>query len=277
MKVLVDLVLVPVTIIDGMNRLVRGLGRDSFQVFEGKHQQDIRYFSSQDAPVSIGVILDTSGSMQSKIERAREAVIDFMKTANPDDEFFLITFADKPEEVSDFTEHVEDIEAKLVYARPHGHTSLLDAVYLGMNKMRDAKYSRKALLIISDGGDNHSRYTEGEILSQVKESDVMIYAVGIFYRYFMTQEERLGPELLDKFSHVTGGYAFTIDNPNELTDVAKTVGVMLRNQYLLGYRPVSVKRDGKWHKIKIKLRMPPKVKLPSPRVYAKAGYYAPAE
>lgn len=211
LRVLVDLVLVPVTILDGMNRLVRGLGRDNFQVFEGKHPQDIRYFSSEDAPVSLGIILDVSGSMSDKIHRAREAVLDFLNTANPQDEFFMITFADKPEQAADFTEQVEDIQAKLIYAMPRGRTSLLDAIYLGISKMRQAKHSRKALLIISDGGDNHSRYTESEIVSQVKEADVMIYGIGLYDRRFPTPEEFLGPELLRKVSEVTGGCSFTID------------------------------------------------------------------
>jgi len=276
-KVLVDLVLVPVTIMDGMNRLVRGLAQDNFQVFEGKHPQDIRYFSSEDAPVSLGIILDVSGSMSDKIQRAREAVVDFLNTANPQDEFFMITFSDKPELASDFTEQVEDIQAKLVYATPKGRTSLLDAIYLGISKMRHAKHSRKALLIISDGGDNHSRYTQSEIVSQVKEADVMIYGIGLYDRRFSTPEEASGPDLLRKISEVTGGTSFTIDNPNDLAQVAKAVGTMLRNQYLLGYRPESVSRDGKWHKIKIKLKQPKKIKFPSLRVYAKAGYYAPAE
>ena len=277
LKVLVDLVLVPVTILDGMNRLVRGLGRDNFQVFEGKHAQDIRYFSSEDAPVSLGIILDVSGSMSDKIHRAREAVLDFLNSANPQDEFFMITFADKPEQAADFTEQVEDIQSKLIYAMPRGRTSLLDAIYLGISKMRQAKHSRKALLVISDGGDNHSRYTESEIVAQVKEADVMIYGIGLYDRRFPTPEESLGPELLRKVAEVTGGCSFTIDNPNDLAQVTKAVGVMLRNQYLLGYRPDSVSRDGKWHKIKIKLKQPKKIKFSALRVYAKAGYYAPAE
>ena len=277
LKVLVDLVLVPVTIMDGMNRLVRGLARDNFQVFEGKRPQDIRYFSSEDAPVSLGIILDVSGSMSDKIQRAREAVVDFLNTANPQDEFFMITFSDKPEQASDFTDQVEDIQAKLVYATPKGRTSLLDAIYLGISKMRQAKNSRKALLIISDGGDNHSRYTQSEIVSQVKEADAMIYGIGLYDHRFPTPEEASGPELLRKISEVTGGRCFTIDNPNDLAQAAKAVGTMLRNQYLLGYRPESVNRDGKWHKIKIKLKQPKKIKFPALRVYAKAGYYAPAE
>jgi Ca-activated chloride channel family protein len=271
----VDLVLVPVTITDPMNRLVTGLDRENFKVFEGNQAQEIRHFSSEDAPVSLGVIFDMSGSMSSKIERAREAVIEFFKTANPQDEFFLITFADKPDEVSDFTQSVEDLQGKLVYTVPKGRTALLDAIYLGISKMRQAKYPKKSLLIISDGGDNHSRYTEGEIKNLVKEADTLIYAIGIYDHYFPTEEERLGPQLLADITELTGGRAFTIDNPNDLADVATKIGIELRNQYVLGYRPKNPVRDGKWRKIKVKLN-PPKG-LPPLKVYAKTGYYAPSE
>ena len=275
MKVDVDLVLVPVTITDPMNRLVTGLDKDNFAVFEGKDPQEIRHFSSEDAPVSLGVIFDMSGSMSSKIERAREAVVEFFKTANPADEFFMITFADKPDEISDFTQSVEDIQGKLVYTIPKGRTALLDAIYLGVSKMRQAKYPKKALLVISDGGDNHSRYTEGEIKSLVKEADVLMYAIGIYDHYFPTEEERLGPQLLSELTELTGGRTFTIDNPNDLADVATKIGIELRNQYVLGYRPKNPAHDGKWRKIKVKL-IPPKG-LPPLRVYAKTGYYAPSE
>jgi Ca-activated chloride channel homolog len=274
-KVDVNLVLVPVTITDPMNRLVTGLDRENFNIFEGRDQQEIKTFSSEDAPISLGVIFDMSGSMTSKIERAREAVIEFFKTANPQDEFFMITFADKPEEISDFTSSVDDIQGKLVYTIPKGRTALLDAIYLGITKMRQAKYPKKALLIISDGGDNHSRYTEGEIRSMVKEADVLIYAIGIYDHYFPSEEERLGPTLLADVTELTGGRAFTIDNPNDLADVSTKIGIELRNQYVLGYRPKNAAHDGKWRKIKVKL-IPPKG-LPPLRVYAKTGYYAPTE
>jgi Ca-activated chloride channel family protein len=271
----VELVLVPVTITDPMNRLVTGLDKENFNLFEGKEQQEIKTFSSEDAPVSLGVIFDMSGSMNSKIERAREAVIEFLKTANPQDEFFMITFADKPEEIEDFTSSVEEIQGKLIYTVPKGRTALLDAIYLGVSKMRQAKYAKKCLLIISDGGDNHSRYTEGEIRSLVKEADILIYAVGIYDHYFASDEERLGPTLLSEVTELTGGRAFTIDNPNDLADVSTKIGIEIRNQYVLGYRPKNGARDGKWRKIKVKL-IPPKG-LPPLRVYAKTGYYAPTE
>jgi Ca-activated chloride channel homolog len=275
LKVDVDLVLVPVTITDPMNRLVTGLEKDNFQLFEGNSKEEIKSFSSEDAPVSLGVIFDSSGSMVSKIERAKDAVVEFFKTANPQDEFFMISFSDEPEMVADFTSSVDDIQSKLIYTLPQKRTALLDAIYMGISKMRQAKYPKKALLIISDGGDNHSRYTENEIKALVKEADVMVYAIGIYDRYFQTEEERLGPQLLGEVSELTGGRAFTVENPNDLADVATKIGVELRNQYVLGYRPSKGVHDGKWRKIKVKL-LPPKG-LPPLRVYARTGYYAPEE
>jgi len=271
----VNLVLINVTVTDPMNRLVTGLDKENFTLYEGSSKQEIKHFSSEDAPLSLGVIFDISGSMKDKIDKAREAVVEFFRTANPQDEFFLVTFADKPDVLSEFTGSVEDIQGKLVYAVPKGRTSLLDAVYLGMNKMRDGQNSKKALLIISDGGDNRSRYTEGEIKSMVKEADVQIYAIGIYDQWASTDEERHGPALLSEIAEVTGGRAYTLSSPNELADTATKIGMELRNQYVLGYRPTNAVRDGKWRKVKVKL-MPPK-ELPPLHVYARTGYYAPTE
>ena len=271
----VDLVLVPVTITDPMNRLVTGLEKENFLLTDNGQPQQIRHFSSEDAPISLGVIFDISGSMSDKIDKSRQAVVEFFRTANPQDEFFLITFSEKPEVLVDFTSSVEDIQNRLVYAIPKGRTALLDAIYLGMDRMRKAHYERKALLIISDGGDNHSRYTEGEIKSMVREADVQIYGIGLFDLQAKTPEEREGPELLNEVTEATGGRTFVIQSPNELADVATKIGVELRNQYVLGYRPTNPAHDGKWRKIKVKLN-PPKG-LPPLHVYAKTGYYAPTE
>ncbi len=271
----VDLVLVPVTITDPMNRLVTGLEKENFELTDNGQPQQIRHFSSEDAPISLGVIFDISGSMSDKIDKSRQAVVEFFRTANPQDEFFLITFSEKPEVLVDFTSSIEDIQSKLVYAIPKGRTALLDAIYLGMNRMRKAHYERKALLIISDGGDNHSRYTEGEIKSMVREADVQIYGIGLYDREGKTPEEREGPALLSDVTEVTGGRTFVISSPSELADVATKIGIELRNQYVIGYRPTSPARDGKWRKIKVRLN-PPKG-LPPLHVYAKTGYYAPTE
>ena len=269
------LVLVPVTVTDPMNRLVTGLERENFNLQEGSQGQQIRTFSSEDAPLSLGVIFDMSGSMGNKIDKSKQAVIEFFKTANPDDEFFMIGFSDKPELICDFTNSIEDIQSRLVFANAKGRTALLDAIYMGIKKMKQAHHEKKALLIISDGGDNRSRYTDSEIKSLVKEADVEIYSIGLFDNSPATSEERYGPYLLNEISDVTGGRMFRVDDPNELADVATKIGVELRNQYVLGYRPTNAARDGKWRKIKVKL-VPPKG-LPPLTVHAKTGYYAPTE
>ncbi|MBI2683616.1 MAG: VWA domain-containing protein [Acidobacteriales bacterium] len=271
----VDLVLVSVTVTDPLNRLVTGLEKDNFVILEQNIKQDIRHFSSEDAPISLGVVFDLSGSMKNKIDKAKDAVIEFFKTANPQDEFFMVTFANRPELLHDFTTSIEDIQGKLVYAVPNGQTALLDAVYLAMNKMRTARHPKKALLMISDGGDNHSRYTDNEIKKLVQEADVQIYAIGIYDLYRSTEEEIRGPYLLSQLTDATGGRTFSINDVSELSDTAVKIGVELRNQYVLGYRPSNKMRDGKWRKLKVKLNAPKG--LPLLNVHARQGYYAPQQ
>lgn len=268
----VELVLVPVTVTDVSNRLIKGLDKSNFTVYENKQQQEIKHFGSEDSPVSIGVVLDISGSMQDKIERARDAITELLKTSNPQDEFFLITFADQPILARDFTQDPEEIQDPLLFATPKGRTCLLDAIYMGVNRMRQAKYDRRALVIISDGGDNRSRYTEHEVKSIVKEANVLVYSIGVFDTEFRTMEERLGPDLLSEMSDATGASSYVLDDPNDLPQIAGRIGSELRNQYLLGFRPADVKRDGKWRKIKVKLQAPRGMHL---RVQARTGYYGP--
>lgn len=269
------LVLVPVSVTDPSQRLVSGLRPENFELYEGKKPQQILNFSSEDVPVSIGIILDSSGSMANKMDRVRDAVKEFCHAANPQDEFFMIVFSDTPRLTTDFTTSAEDLEKDLLFVQPKGRTALLDAIYMGLNKMKDAKFSKKALLIISDGGDNHSRYLEKDVKAAAKESDVMIYGIGVFDRYVPTIEESRGPALLNGLAEPTGGRAFTLENEIELPVVASHIGRELRTQYVLGYRPQDMPRDGKWHKIQVRLRLPKKLSFL--RAHAKTGYYAPAE
>jgi Ca-activated chloride channel homolog len=271
----VDLVLVPVSVTDGMQRLVTGLDQGNFQVFEGKKSLPIKHFSSEDAPISVGILVDASGSMRSKMDRVQEAVNQFCEASNPGDEFFMITFSDEPHLASDFTSVPEDLQRELLFEHPKGQTSLLDAIYMGIGKMRQAKYAKKALLIVSDGGDNHSRYGEREVKAAVKESDVMVYAIGTFDRYVPTAEEMMGPALLASVAETTGGRSFVLEDPREMPKVAQRIGVELRTQYVLGYHPEHAPHDGKWHKISVKLKLPKQ--LAFLRVHAKTGYYASAE
>ena len=273
----VDLALVNVVVTDPFNRLVTGLDSDNFRVFEDNVEQEIVNFSSEDVPISIGMIFDCSGSMSNKLGKAREAAIEFFKTANPEDEFFLVSFNERAELTSSFTSSVEDLQSRLMFSSSKGRTALLDAIYLGLSQMRRAHNGKRALLILSDGGDNHSRYDEGDIKRLVKEADTQLYAIGIFdaleYRS-RTFEELNGPSLLSEITEMTGGRVFAAGNLNELPDIATKIGLELRNQYVLGYRPSNKAHDGRWRKIKIKLRAPRG--LPQLSVYSKTGYYAPA-
>jgi len=276
-RVDVDLVLVNVTVTDPFNRLVTGLEQENFRVFEDNTEQEVVHFSSEDVPISIGVIFDMSGSMSNKVDKARLAALQFFKTANPQDEFFLVSFNDRAELTSRFTSSVEELQSRLMYTTARGRTALLDAIYLGLSQMRGAHNAKRALLILSDGGDNHSRYNEADIKNFVKESDVQLYAVGIFdplgYRN-RTPEELNGPVLLSELTEMTGGRVFPVENLNDLPDIAAKIGMELRNQYVLGYKPSNHHHDAKWRKVKVRLR-PPKG-LPPLNVYAKTGYYAPS-
>jgi Ca-activated chloride channel homolog len=275
MRVDVNLVLVPVTVTDPLNRLVTGLERQDFFVYENNALQKLKSFSAEDAPVSIGIIFDLSGSMTDKINRARNSILEFMRTANPQDEFFVIGFNDRPELIMDFTSNVDNIESRLLTVKPGHRTALLDAIYFGLNKMKQAKNERKALLVVSDGGDNRSRYTESEVRAVVRESDVQIYSIGIFDQYAPTREEQLGPILLHDVSEETGGQLFRVDDLADMADIATKISAELRNQYVLGYKSDDAKRDGKWRKLKVKL-VPPEG-LPQLTVHARTGYYAPLQ
>jgi Ca-activated chloride channel family protein len=272
----VDLAMVNVTVTDPYNRLVTGLDPDNFRVYEDNVEQEVVTFSSEDVPISIGVIFDFSGSMANKISKAREAAVQFFKTANPQDEFFLVSFNERAELTSEFTNSVEDLQSRMMLTAPRGRTALLDAIYLGLSQMRGARNGKRALLILSDGGDNHSRYNESDIKRLVKEADTQLYAIGIFdplgYRN-RTPEELNGPSLLSEITDMTGGRVFAVENLNELPDIASKIGMELRNQYVLGYRPSNKAHDARWRKIKIRMRAPKG--LPPLNVYSKTGYYAP--
>jgi len=273
----VDLALVNVTVTDPYNRLVTGLETDNFRVFEDNVEQEVVSFSSEDVPISIGVIFDYSGSMSDKIGKAREAAVEFFKTANPQDEFFLVSFNERAELTSTFTNSVEDLQGRMMLTSPRGRTALLDAIYLGLSQMRGAHNAKRSLLILSDGGDNHSRYNENDIKRLVREADTQLYAIGIFDplgNRNRTPEELHGPSLLSEITELTGGRVFAVEHLNDLPDIASKIGMELRNQYVLGYRPSNHVHDARWRKIKVKLR-PPKG-LPPLSVYSKTGYYAPS-
>ena len=273
-----NLVLIPVTVTDPFNRFVTGLDRENFKILEDKKEQVISQFSSEDAPLSVGVIFDCSGSMGAKLEKSRLAVAQFFKTSNPEDEFFLVQFSDSADLIQPFTRNLEDIQNRLTFTQSKGRTALLDAIYLGLHEMKKGRNARKALLVISDGGDNNSRYTEGEIKNLVKEADVQIYAIGIYEPYSArgrTPEEANGQGLLTEIAEQTGGRQYAVDNLNELPDIASKIGVELRNQYVLGYAPQNQEHDGRYRHVQVKLVQPKG--LPPLRAFFKQGYYAPQQ
>jgi VWFA-related protein len=277
-RVETQLVLIPVTVTDPLNRFVTGLEKQHFKLFEDKVEQTISQFSSEDAPLSVGLVFDTSGSMGPKLQKSRQAAAEFFKTANPQDEFFLVEFNDSPQLAVAFTTSPEDIQNSLTFTQSKGRTALLDAIYLAMHEMKKARNPRKAVLIISDGGDNSSRYTETEVRNTVREADVQIYAIGIYEPISSrgrTPEEMAGPGLLQQVSEQTGGRAYEIENLAELPDVAAKIGVELRNQYVLGYTPKNQDRNGKYRHVQVKLAQP--AGLPPLKAFYRLGYYAPTQ
>lgn len=275
LKANVDLVLVPVTVTDQKDRLVIGLEKDNFNVYDGYDRQVIRRISTEDAPVSLGIIFDTSSSMYGRIDRSREAIVQFLRTANTEDEFFLIGFGDRPDLLVDFTNSGDDIQTEISRATPDGATALLDAVYLGLLKMKKARNERKVLLLVSDGGENHSRYTAREVLSTVAESNVQIYGIGIFDEAPRNKAERMGPDLLAAMTNMAGGRTYPVRSLKKIGDTVADLSIELRNQYLIAYRPSNLAHDGRWHRISVRVTPPPNSSRL--RVYAKGGYYAPAE
>ena len=277
LRVDTNLVLVPVTVCDPLNRPVTGLEKEHFKLFDDRVEQTVTHFAMDDEPVAVGMVFDISGSMGPKLRLSRLAAAAFFRTANPEDEFFLVEFNDQPKMVVPLTNNVEEIQNQLTFAQSKGRTALLDAIFLSLHEMKKSTKNKKALLIISDGGDNSSRYTEGETKNLVRESDVLIYAIGVFEgdsARGRTPEEASGPGLLNDVAEQTGGRHFPA-NPSELPDIAAKIGVELRNRYVLGFSPTAQQRDGRYHRVQVKV-VPPRG-LPPLHAYWRLGYYAPAE
>jgi VWFA-related protein len=268
-----NLVLVPATVTDPLNRFVTGLEKTDFQVFEDDVEQKITSFGGEDAALSIGIVFDTSGSMGNKLQVSRQSVAEFFKIANPEDEGCLVVFSSRPELAVPFTHNPGEIQDRLMSVKSSGSTALLDGVTVGLNEMRKAKNPRKALIIITDGGDNHSRYTQAEVKNRLKEADVQIYAIGV-YGGGSSPEEYFGPSLLRDLSEPTGGRHFNA-NLRDLPDIAAKIGIELRNEYLIGYNPKNAVRDGKFRRIKVKVIQPHG--LPPLKAYWRHGYFAPTQ
>lgn len=271
----VDVVLVPVTVSDSHNRSVTTLKQQDFALFEENQRQEIRYFSAEESPLSVAILLDVSKSMSDKIDTERAAIVEFFNNANPDDEYFAITFSARPSVLASSTRSISELQQKLMEIDPGGPTAMLDAIYLAESQLRSARYERKAIVIISDGGDNASRYTLREIKSMVQESDAQIYAIGLFDTFFVgTLEEKLGKKWLSEITDTTGGRTITVDNRAKVPEAAATLSREMRNQYVLGYRP-GVAGASRWRKIKVYATQPGTEQ----RLHAhyKTGYMSPGK
>jgi Ca-activated chloride channel homolog len=273
-----DLVEIPVTVLDRNGESIVGLEKERFRLFEDGSEQVITHFAMEDAPISIGFVFDASASMRDKLHKSREAVVTFLNTANPGDDFFLVQFNERAEIATDLTQSTKEVQKQLAYIRTSGRTALLDAVHFSIRRMQTANNARKALIIISDGGDNCSRYTLGELKNLVREADVQIYAMGMLDKRetrWQTPEELDGPSLLRGVTKQSGGRLFEIEDVNQLPEVASKIAEALRVQYVLGYSPKATSRNGRYHRVEVKLVQPKR----SQKLQAswRRGYYAPVE
>lgn len=267
------LVLVPVEVSDGLNRPVNGLEKENFHVFDDKVEQKIVSFAMEDDPVAICLVFDISGSMGQDLLQMRHAASQFFKTANPGDEFCLVELSSLAHLAVPLTQNAADVDYQLMFSKGGGSTALLDGIYLGLNTVRKSKNLRKALVIISDGGENNSRYTPGEVKNAIVESDALVYAIGTFGT---SAGSNYGSDqmLLKMLAERTGGRMFPAVGMS-LGDFADKIVVDLRNRYLLGYAPSDAARDGRYHHISVKLS-PPRG-LPKLTAHWRTGYYAPSE
>ena len=273
-----NLVLIPVHVTTPAGASVTNLTMEHFRLFEDNAEQKITHFAKDDAPISIGLVFDSSGSMHNKMRKSSEAAATFFKTANTDDEFFLVEFSEHAKLTVAFTPDSSEIYRRIAHIRPFGRTSLLDAIHLALGQMKSAHNLRKAIVILSDGGDNRSRFTTSEVKNAMLESDVQVYAMGIFDPEEIrrkTSEEEKGPRLLDELAEQTGGRLYSVDNLDDLAVISARIGNELRNQYLLGYSPTDGSRDGKFRRVRVNLSAPPD--MPNLKAYYRHGYYAPAE
>jgi Ca-activated chloride channel family protein len=274
-RVNVNLVQVPATVTDPMNRLVTGLEKENFASTTTTSARPSSTSPARTRRITIGVVFDLSGSMSSKFVRARKALTEFLRTSNPQDEFFVVGFNDRPAVIVDYTSDPDDVEARMVMLKPENRTALIDAVYLGVDHLRQAKYERKALLIISDGGDNRSRYTEGELRASCARATSRSTPSASSTATPQPPRSSLAP-LLNEICEMTGGRLFKSAAMSATCRTSRQrISAELRNQYVIGYTPSEVKRDGNWRKLKVRLTPPPG--LPQLTVHFRQGYYAPSE
>jgi Ca-activated chloride channel family protein len=277
LRVNTNLVLVPISVTDASNRPVLGLNKSSFRIFDNNVEQQVESLVFEDAPVGIAVVFDTSGSMDRKMPKSRVALGRLLETANPEDEFCLIEFSDEARLARSWTSDPAEITRSLAGTAPRGRTALLDAIALALRELKKSAKPRKAIVILSDGGDNRSRLTERELRSMARESDALIYAMGIFegIGIQLSLEELAGPGLLEEITEASGGRLFPVSDVNHLPEIAARIGVELHNQYVVAYSPSATQHDGRHHRLRVEV-LPPAGNS-SLNVDWRAGYRAPIQ
>ena len=272
-----SLVLVPVSVSDASNRPILGLDRSSFRIFDNNVEQKLTSLTFEDTPVALAMVFDISGSMRTKMHKSRLALARLLEMANPEDEFCLIEFSDNVHLARSWTSDPEEITQALDGAVPRGRTALLDAIGLGLHEVKKSTKPRKAIVIVSDGGDNRSRLTETELRAMARESDALMYAMGIFEGMGtqLSLEELAGPGLLEEISEASGGHMFPVSDVNRLPEIAARIGVELHSQYLLAYSPSGMTHDGRHHRVRVQVVPPPGTSALN--VDWRAGYRAPVQ
>jgi Ca-activated chloride channel family protein len=271
-RVDVNMALVPVTVMDSAGRNVTGLSQENFRVFDDNEQRPIIAFGTSEAPISIGLIYDCSRSMTDKFNIARQAPVRLFEQLNPEDEAFLITVSDKPALRQDFTSEFSQIQNALMFTHPNGTTSLVDGIYMGLQQLKKAHNPRRALIVVSDGGDNNSRFNLRDLSRLAAETDAEIFAICIFQNP-QSEEEANGPALLSRLAEVSGGINYMIGDVNSVRSTFSKIGVTLHHQYMLGYYPTENGPSGKYRKIKVQVLVPQGIQRL--RIVARGGYYAP--
>ena len=251
------LVNVTVTVTDSLGRLVTGLSKKHFEVYDDKVKQTVSHFSDVDVPISVGVVYDVSASMRERLTRSLRALSRFFETSSDDDDFFLMAFNERPLLVQDFTTSSRSLLGHLMFVSPKKSTALYDAVYLAVEKALQGRHPKKALLVISDGQDNHSRYSFRDVRNRARESGVLIYAIAITDPY-TDSFAAYGRDLLDEIARMSGGRSFAPHRYDEaeLMQICTRIALELRHQYTIGFYPSDTSSQSKWHKVKIKLKPP---------------------
>ncbi len=269
-----QVVLVPVTVTDRRGALLTGLAPGAFTLMQDNVPQRITSFGEEDVPASIGIVFDTSGSMRQVLPQAKAMLHAFFEQCNPEDEAFLYTVSSRPDIESRYSSDFGGMLEHTVFFEANGATALTDTIFAAVRKSRSAHNPRKALLIISDGMDNHSRYSKGELMSAAMEADLQIYSISVFdpprnKKPIELQEERQGVFFLEDLSRKTGGLQVVVQNEHDIQEAAARIGRAIRNQYVIGYVPEGAgKADEKWHAIRVKMNRP------DATAYSRSGYFA---